>query len=57
MSDKYWFNGVFYDGLAKTGIDTGSQKYWFNGLPVDTLTVSTSSAPPATVLYSLMNVG
>lgn len=54
---KFWFNGIPYDGVARSGIDTTGVKYWFNGIPMDTLTASSSPAPTVTTLYSLINVG
>lgn len=34
---KFWFNGVPYQGVAKPGTDTLGLKYWFNGVPVQTV--------------------
>lgn len=52
---KFWFNGVPYDGV-RTATATTGVKYWFNGLPMDMLT-EFSSAPVVATLYSLINVG
>lgn len=32
---KYWFNGVPFEGLNITANDPGTVKFWFNGVPVD----------------------
>lgn len=34
---KFWFNGVPYQGVDKPGTDTLGLKYWFNGVPVQTV--------------------
>lgn len=57
MSDKFWFNGIPYDGLPKTGIDTGSQKYWFNGIPVDTLTATSGSTTLVSAVQPWPSIG
>lgn len=30
---KYWFNGLPFAGIEKSGNDQGTIKFWFNGLP------------------------
>ena len=37
-SQKYWFNGLPFEGVAKTTpIDEGTQKYWMDGMPGESL--------------------
>ena len=34
---KYWFNGLPFDGVRNPDEETGGVKFWFNGLPADFL--------------------
>lgn len=44
--NKFWFNGIPYTGVAKTGVDPSGVKFWFNGIPVTTL-IPSGTPPPA----------
>jgi hypothetical protein len=36
-SQKYWFNGLPFQGVKKAGTDTDTLTYWFNGSPEQAL--------------------
>jgi hypothetical protein len=40
---KFWFNGVPYQGVRKSGNETGGVKFWFNGAPVAFLLPGTTT--------------
>lgn len=34
---KFWFNGIPFQGVAKSGTDPTGLKFWFNGVPFDSI--------------------
>lgn len=36
--EKYWINGITFEGLRFSPTNTGSVKYWFEGMAEENLT-------------------
>ena len=52
---KYWFNGLPFEGVNKTGNDNGTMKFWFNGLPGEPLFAPATTSTTSRI--TLMGVG
>jgi|GEM_PF-6748630 len=42
---QFWFNGLPFAGVQKSGNDGGEMQFWFNGLPYQFIFPQTSGQP------------
>lgn len=49
-TEKYWSDGLPFDGVNKAGNDPGTEKFWFDGLPEMPLIVASSTVTASSML-------
>ena len=54
-NQTYWFHGLPFEGVLKSGNLEGTQTFWFNGLAGQY--IYPPSAAPATVIKDIIGTG